>query len=484
MDKIFWSVWTGTSRMRVSMNCKAVIISLILFLLPQILFAADPALTAVQVVPATNYTRLIFKINTPDKYRVFLLPTPARLVVDFDKLHLHANLKNLPLQNSPLAAARSGWPAPGVLRIVFDTNTPIRYKSFFVNDTHNPRLVIDVYTNEKAYLAATQAAAAVSTHTRAAPMQMPIAARAIAVSEPVITKPAQLLADMQASDTPHLITTSHKMSSPTDFDINEFKKNPRPQALEIIKPRPLIIVIDAGHGGKDPGTIGAQGTREKDVVLAIAQRLAELIKQDPKLHARLTRNGDYFVPLKDRLRLARKDKADLFVAIHADSYFNDQSTGASVYALSQHGASSMAARWLADRENHSELGGVDLNGLGDHSYLLRSVLIDLAQTATIVDSVNLGTDMLSALESVTSLHYARVEQAPFMVLKSPDIPSILVEVGFLSNQYEEQRLRDAAYRDKLANALLAGIHQYVAMHPMMASNAKFETSDKLISGQA
>jgi N-acetylmuramoyl-L-alanine amidase len=485
MDKKFWSVSTGTSRMRFSVICKTLISSLILGWLPQILFAADPALTTVLVVPAANYTRLLFKINTATKYHVFLLPNPVRLVVDFDKLHLHANLKNLPLQNSPLRSARSGWPAPGVLRIVFDTNTPVHYKSFFVNDSRNPQLVIDVFTNEKAYLSEIEPAAAVIARPRVISVNH-TSARAVAtasISEPAIAKPSQILADMQANETPHIIPTVHKISSATDFDISEFKKNPRPQALEIIKPHPLIIVIDAGHGGKDPGTIGTHGTREKDVVLSIAQRLAELINQDPKLHARLTRDGDYFVPLKDRLRLARKDKADLFVAIHADSYFNDQSTGASVYALSQHGASSMAARWLADRENHSELGGVDLNGLGDHSYLLRSVLIDLAQTATIVDSVNLGTDTLTSLESVTSLHYAHVEQAPFMVLKSPDIPSILVEVGFLSNQYEEQRLRDAGYRDKLANALLGGIHQYVAMHPMMASNVKLENNN-IITGRA
>ena len=207
----------------------------------------------------------------------------------------------------------------------------------------------------------------------------------------------------------------------------------------------------------------------KKCSIGIASRLAELINSEPNMRAVLTRNGDYFITLGDRLRISRNDKADLFIAIHADSYFNNQSTGASVYALSPHGASSVAARWLADRENHSELGGVDLNELGDKSYVLRSVLIDLAQTATISDSIKLGSNVLDGLEQVTRLHYSEVEQAPFMVLKSPDIPSILVETGFLSNPREEERLRQAAYRDKLARALLAGIRHYAANHPVMAA---------------
>jgi N-acetylmuramoyl-L-alanine amidase len=194
------------------------------------------------------------------------------------------------------------------------------------------------------------------------------------------------------------------------------------------------------------------------------------------MRAVLTRNGDYFVTLHNRLMLSRQSKADLFIAIHADSYFNDQSIGASVYALSRNGASSMAARWLADRENHSELGGVDLNELGDKSYILRSVLIDLAQTATITDSIKLGTDVLDGLENVTTLHYPQVEQAPFMVLKSPDIPSVLVETGFLSNPKEEERLQQGGYRDKLARALLTGIHQYMTTHPMMATSTRPETA--------
>lgn len=224
--------------------------------------------------------------------------------------------------------------------------------------------------------------------------------------------------------------------------------------------RSITVMIDPGHGGKDSGAVGPSGIKEKDVVLAIAKQLASMINQQPHMRAVLTRDGDYFISLHDRLVSARRDKVDLFVAIHADSYFNKKANGASVYALSQHGATSIAARWLARADNYSELGGVDLGDLEDQSYMLRSVLIDLAQTTTTRESMRLGGSLLDALDNVTKLHYARVEQAPFMVLKSPDIPSILVETGFISNAKEESRLRDRSYQRKIAQALLSGIMIY------------------------
>lgn len=233
---------------------------------------------------------------------------------------------------------------------------------------------------------------------------------------------------------------------------------------------PVVVVIDPGHGGKDPGAVGIHGTQEKDIVLAIAERFAELVNQQPGMRAVLTRNGDYFVPLRNRLRLARKGKADLFIAIHADSYFNKQSHGTSVYALSQRGATSEAGRWLARRDNDSELGGVDLSELQDQSVLLRSVLIDLAQTATINDSLRLGSGLLKTLQNVTKLHYRHVEQAPFVVLKSPDIPSVLVETGFISNTDEELRLRNKNYQNQIAKALFEGVHQYTLRYLALAAS--------------
>lgn len=230
--------------------------------------------------------------------------------------------------------------------------------------------------------------------------------------------------------------------------------------------RPVVIAIDAGHGGKDPGAVGPNGGKEKNITLAIAKRLAYLINQQPTMRAVLTRSGDYYVGLRGRLQLARNKNADLFIALHADSYFNDRASGASVYALSQHGATSEAAHWLARRDNYSELGGVDLSELSDQSYLLRSVLIDLAQTATTTDSLHLGNMMLANLKNVTRLHYSRVEQAPFMVLKSPDIPSILVEMGFISNAREEAKLCNDNYQEQIALALFNSIGNYLRKYPI------------------
>lgn len=232
-----------------------------------------------------------------------------------------------------------------------------------------------------------------------------------------------------------------------------------------VKIHTVTVVIDPGHGGKDPGALGTLGGREKNIVLSIAKKLAILINQTPHMRAILTRKGDYFVPLRGRLHLARRGKADIFIAIHADSWFNRHERGASIYALSQHGATSEAARWLAGRENTSELAGVNLRELSDQSYLLRSVLIDLEQTATIRDSLRLGHILLTDLHQVTRLHYHHVEQAPFMVLKSPDIPSVLIETGFLSNRQEEQHLRDPVYQGKIARAILAGIKNYIRQYP-------------------
>lgn len=242
--------------------------------------------------------------------------------------------------------------------------------------------------------------------------------------------------------------------------IIEISKKNEVAAVSAKKIPPLIVVIDPGHGGKDPGAIGERGTKEKDVVFAIAKNLEKIINQQPNMRAVLTRNGDYYMTLRERLMAARKHKADLFIAIHADSYFNNSARGASIYSLSRRGASTVAARWLAERENHSELGGVDLGELQDQSYLLRSVLIDLAQTSTTKESLSWGSSLLESLNEVTKLHYSRVEQAPFMVLKSPDIPSLLVETGFISNVKEEIRLSDKKHQQKLAVAIFNGIRSY------------------------
>jgi N-acetylmuramoyl-L-alanine amidase len=274
------------------------------------------------------------------------------------------------------------------------------------------------------------------------------------------TKKEKISANLQSKFKQDLLTSFSEKSLETELiGLARLK-----QAKNFTAKNHLVftIIIDAGHGGKDSGAVGKKGIQEKNVVLSIAKKLAKEINQEPTLRAVLTRNGDYFVTLRERLKLARKHKGDLFVAIHADAaYTGDSATGASVYALSPHGATSEAARWLARRDNYSELGSVELDALKDRSPVLRSVLIDLAQTATIRDSIRLGNNVLDALDHISSLHYSHVEQAPFMVLKSPDIPSILVETGFISNLYEEKRLANPLYQAKMAHALKLGIDQYM-----------------------
>lgn len=225
--------------------------------------------------------------------------------------------------------------------------------------------------------------------------------------------------------------------------------------------RDIVIVIDPGHGGKDPGAVGDHGTLEKDIVLAIAKRLYFKINQEPGMKAILTRNKDIYISLRHRLNIARKRSADIFIAIHADAYNRKHSHGASVFALSERGASSEAARWLAERENHSELGEVSLE---HKSQLLRSVLIDLSQTATIMASLQLGSEVIDKFENITDLHNNKVEQAQFVVLKSPDIPSLLIETGFISNNAEEKRLQNKNYQNLLVDAILRGIKSYLWIH--------------------
>lgn len=238
----------------------------------------------------------------------------------------------------------------------------------------------------------------------------------------------------------------------------------RPSPIRAL--RDIIIVIDPGHGGKDPGAIGSQKHLEKNIVLAIAQKLKRLIDQQPGMKAVLTRQGDDYVGLRQRLEIARKQEADFFISIHADAFINKNSNGASVFALSQTGATSEAARWLAEKENYSELGGVDLSELDDQNGLIRSVLIDLSQTATIGASLQLGAWVLKGLDQITELHHEAVEQARFVVLKSPDIPSILVETGFISNPREEKNLINPSYQLRLAQAIFSGIKNYFSEWPL------------------
>lgn len=246
-------------------------------------------------------------------------------------------------------------------------------------------------------------------------------------------------------------------------------ENPHSRAKAPVRQTPsgardLIIAIDAGHGGEDPGAIGRHGTREKTVVLDIARRLAKLVDATPGMKAVLVRNGDYYISLRGRMEVARKERADMFISIHADAFRDKRARGASVYVLSERGASSEAARWLAETENASDLvGGVKL---GDKSDLLASVLLDLSQTATISASLKAASQVLEKIDGIARLHKSTVQQAAFIVLKSPDIPSMLVETAFISNPDEEKKLRDDNYQDKLARAVLSGVRSYFVENPL------------------
>ena len=393
-------------------------ICLVMIFLSGSLFAAGSQLVGIRVVKQAAQTQFVFSFSDPVHVRIFSLNNPNRLVLDFDATRLAVHLNTVDLPTNEVKTIRYGYPKPHTMRLVLELNSSSRYR----------------FAQSNAGRLITLSIAGVNTK-RVPPKSFAV--------QPVQVQPVVNVTEPDVDQTPP--QSSEKQM----------------QAISVARPNSsFTVVIDAGHGGKDPGAIGVHGTDEKDVVLAIAKKLADLINHQSNMHAVLTRDGDYFVELRDRLKLARKGKADIFISIHADSYFGKGASGASVYALSHHGATSVAAKWIAQRENHSELGGVDLGELKDQSYLLRSVLVDLAQTATITDSLRLGNSVLDSLDNMTALHYTRVEQAPFMVLKSPDIPSILVETGFITNTREEARLGSSGYQNKLAQALFDGIRAY------------------------
>lgn len=374
-----------------------IIVGWVMLTIPVQVFALSNRITSIQIPHHTLATQIIIQSSSPMQPHVFTLAHPNRLVLDFPNTQLAVKLKSLNITHTVINNVRSGAPVPSVLRLVFDINAPFNFNIMTKVPTQQLRVNI--------------------------------------------TLPSTTIKIVKTVTTKRVIVTKIETSTVTD---NRF----------------LTVMIDPGHGGKDTGAIGPSGIREKDVVLKISKQLADLINRTPKMRAVLTRNGDYYVTLHNRLVYARQNKADIYISIHADSFMNDWARGASVYALSKNGATSIAARWLARRDNYSELDNVPLNNLEDQSPLLRSVLIDLAQTVTVTDSMRLGASLLDEMDNVTMLHYPRVEQAPFMVLKSPDIPSVLVETGFISNPKEELRLRDQTYQKKMALSLFNGIRNY------------------------
>jgi N-acetylmuramoyl-L-alanine amidase len=374
----------------------------------------------VRVWPAPDYTRVTLEHDQPIEFRQMTLKDPERLVLDIVGVEFNAVLESLPgkiRDDDPhIKLIRAGRFKPGVARIVIELKGEVKPQLFALKPvgSYGHRLVIDLY-----------------------PAEPP--------------DPLLALLEKHGRDDPFA-----SRAAPQAPDAA-----PTPEAPDFA--RLITIVIDPGHGGEDPGAIGAGGSREKDVTLAIARRLKAKIDATANMRALLTRDGDYFIPLGQRVAKARRVKADLFVSVHADAFMKPSARGSSVFVLSESGASSSAARWLAERENAADLiGGVNL---GDKNPHLARTLLDLSQTATLNDSIKLARAVLGALSTINTLHKGHVEQAGFAVLKAPDIPSILVETAFISNPEEEKRLTDDAYQDQMAEALLAGIKRYFAQHP-------------------
>ena len=371
---------------------------------------------SVRLWRAPDNTRLVFDLSGPVQHSVFTLSAPDRLVIDINGATLGAPL-NVSTANTPITAMRSAQRTPSDLRVVIDLKQAVTPKSFVLapNAQYGNRLVVDLFDNPSD-------AASPPTPT---PSVATVPAVPVTAPKPAINLP------------------------------------PAPAGK-----RDIIVVIDAGHGGEDPGASGSRGQREKDVVLAIAKELQRQVNGIKGFRAELTRTGDYFIPLRGRTEIARKKGADLFVSIHADAAPSKAAFGASVFALSERGATSETARWLADSENRSDLiGGAGNVSLDDKDRMLAGVLLDLSMTASLTSSLNVGQKVLSNIGRVTPLHKQRVEQAGFMVLKSPDIPSILVETGFISNANEASKLAAANHQQALARSISSGVRQFFQQNP-------------------
>ncbi|WP_343348880.1 N-acetylmuramoyl-L-alanine amidase [Pseudomonas sediminis] len=372
---------------------------------------------SVRLWRAPDNTRLVFDLSGPVQHSVFTLAAPDRIVIDVTGAKLATNLEQLSLANTPITGVRSAQRSADDLRVVIDLSAPVSPKSFTLapNQQYGHRLVVDLFD---------QGSAPPATQTPS-----------IATSEPPVP--------VTPTQPPPKLTP-----------VPNGKRN-------------IVVAIDAGHGGEDPGALSpVKGQYEKNVTLAISKELQRQINAEKGFRAELVRTGDYFIPLRKRTEIARKKGADLFVSIHADAAPRSSAFGASVYALSERGATSETARWLADAENQSDLiGGAGNVSLDDKDKMLAGVLLDLSMTASLSSSLNVGQKVLSNMGSITPLHKRRVEQAGFMVLKSPDIPSILVETGFISNPNEARKLHTASHQQALARSITSGVKQFFHENP-------------------
>lgn len=375
------------------------------------LAAAPATIKSVRIWAAPENTRVVFDLDGPVDHKVTTLDEPARMVIDFEEAALINKLPGPVTADRFISSMRNSTQDRG-LRIVLDLKKSSKVRSFQLppNEKYSHRLVVDIYDE---------------------------------TSKQVASETEQV-AMIQPAATPNPKTSN-------------IPARPDSSAREV------VIAIDAGHGGDDPGSIGPSGTHEKVIALKIAKKLAEKINRVHGMRAVLIRDGDYFISLRDRIRKARQHKADLFVSVHADAFKDPRVSGSSVYVLSQRGASSEHAKWLAARENAADLiGGVKLE---DKDNVLASVLLDLSQTASLEASIDVAERVLGGLKKVGNVHKKRVESAAFAVLKSPDIPSLLIETAYISNPKEEKKLLSAAFQDTLTNAILDGLVGYFRLRP-------------------
>ena len=439
--------------------------------------ARGATIVAVRVWPSKDYTRLTIESDSAIKARQLFIPEPPRLAVDIEGIDLIPALRELVAKvrsdDPNISGIRVGQNAPGVVRLVMDLKQPILPQVFSLAPVANyqHRLVLDLYPARpvdplEALISdrLTGKPALAAAAAPLPPVQTPPQAQARAPDRPA-TDPLETLIAQQFSKALADAAPAAEKSRPRSPAASQG----RPGSLAENKMDRLVIVaLDPGHGGEDPGATGPGGTREKDVVLQIAHRLRDRINQQPNMRAFLTRDADFFVPLNVRVQKARSVQADLFISLHADAFFTSAPQGASVFALSEKGASSSAARWLADKENSADLvGGINVKAKDAQ---VQKVMFDMSTAAQINDSMKLGSVMLDEMGNVGKLHKGRVEQASFAVLKAPDIPSVLVETAFISNPEEEARLRSEDYQIQLANALMRGISQYFSRNPPLARN--------------
>jgi N-acetylmuramoyl-L-alanine amidase len=442
--------------------------TVLLLTAPQIGFGAG--IVAVRLWPARDYTRVTIESDTVLAATHTLVEGPPRLVVDIDQLALDPALRQLVGQvraDDPyIAGVRVGQYQPRVVRLVFDLKQAVRPEQFTLTPVppYSHRLVFDLYPMQEADPLLALVRDKEAAEQRASQAVQDALGELIArIEEPRpqgAAVPATAPPLVAAASAPPVLQTPAPRPPPPPVTAEERRR----------VDRLVIVALDPGHGGEDPGAVGPTGLREKDVVLSVALALRDRLNAVPGMRVMLTRDGDFFVPLAERVRKARRVQADLFVSIHADAFVRREARGASVFALSTRGATSSAARWMAERENAADrVGGVNVAGLKSTAdKQLLATMADMSTTAQINDSLKLGAEVLQRIGRVGRLHKRQVEQAGFAVLKAPDIPSILVETAFISNPEEEQRLRDPAFRADLVQALAEGIKRYFERNPPLA----------------